>query len=68
MRRILLLLLAGASIFCARPAEPLFLETFDRDTRVAPKEAIVQVEGRGGVVHISVPGGTTNPGRTLALQ
>jgi hypothetical protein len=67
MLRVLLLVLFCWAWFLAEAAEPIWLENFEGATGKLPPDVLVQVPGRGRAVHVSVAGGTSDPGRTIAL-
>jgi hypothetical protein len=67
MTRPLFLVLLACGCFVAQASEPIWLESFDGARGALPRDALVQVPGRGGAVHIAVAFGTPNPGRTIAL-
>lgn len=67
MSRALLAVVIACSSILVQAAKPIWLETFDDGGTNLPADLLVKVEGRGAVLHISVPAGTANPGRTITL-
>lgn len=59
-------LLCG-SAFVIHATEPIWIEDFDSPTGRWPRQVWEQAAGRGGVLHITVPPGSTNPNNTVAL-
>jgi hypothetical protein len=48
-------------------AEPLWLESFDTPSAPTLAPMLTEAAGRGRVLHLAVPEGTANPGRTVSL-
>lgn len=64
----LLALLCGTGILTLTAAQPVWVETFDTPSNACPPELLEQVPGRGGVLHIVIPPGTSRPNRAVNLS
>jgi hypothetical protein len=67
MTKPLFLVLFAGWCLLAQASQPIWRESFDGAKGGLPSDALVQVPGRGGALHLSVASGTPNPGRTFVL-